>query len=86
MSLKMRIGLAAAFGGMSQNLLMIAVDLTKEKAEMPEITFVIGLAIFGLMSAGLALVWDENDLKKAFYLGLSLPSIIQLTVGMRQKR
>ncbi len=81
MNLKMSILLSAAFGGISPNLFRLAVNLTQPNAELPQPTYFLGLLIFALMGAGVAYIWEETNLKKAFYLGLGLPAFIQLSAG-----
>ena len=44
---------------------------------MPEITYLIGVCIFFTMGAGIALAFKEIEPKKAFFLGLSLPAMLQ---------
>ena len=81
MKQKLFIGLAGGFGGISPNLLGLAVRLTQKNAAMPEFTFLFGIMIFGVMGAAISLIWNEVNFKKAFYLGIGLPSLIQLSVG-----
>jgi len=81
MNLKTSILLSAAFGGISPNLFRLAVTLTQPNAELPQPTYFLGLLIFALMGAGVAYIWEETNLKKAFYLGLGLPAFIQLSAG-----
>ena len=78
---KFPILLAAAFGGISPNLLRLAVNLMNENPELPELTYLLGLAIFALMGAVVAWIWEETDFKKAFYLGIGLPAVIQMGAG-----
>ncbi len=81
MNIKLPVLLSAAFGGISPNLFRLAVNLTQPNAELPQPTYFLGLLIFALMGAGVAYIWEENNLKKAFYLGLGLPAFIQLSAG-----
>lgn len=81
MKIKMAVLLSAAFGGISPNLFRLAVNLTQPNAELPQPTYFLGLLIFALMGAGVAYIWEETNLKKAFYLGLGLPAFIQLSAG-----
>jgi|GEM_PF-2916044 len=78
---KLPIFIAAAFGGISPNLLRLAVSLMKEEAELPGITYALGLLIFAVMGGVVAYIWEETDLKKAFYLGIGLPALIQMGAG-----
>lgn len=78
---KLPILFAAAFGGISPNLLRLAVNLMGENPVLPELTYVVGLAIFALMGSIVAWIWEETDFKKAFYLGIGLPAVIQMGAG-----
>jgi hypothetical protein len=75
--------LVGAFGGMAPCLLRIGTKLMSGWA--PDVTYAltytVGLVIFGLIGAGVAAVWGETDLKKVAYLGIGLPSLLQLTAG-----
>ena len=73
--------LVAALGGITPNLLTLAVQLTAKNSELPSPTYVIGLLIFASLGAAIAYIWEEGNLKKAFYLGVGLPSLIQLNVA-----
>ena len=76
---------AAAFGGISPNLLRLAVTLMGENPRLPELTYLLGLMIFAIMGAVVAWIWEETDFKKAFYLGIGLPALIQMSaVEIRQ--
>ena len=76
---------AAAFGGISPNLLRLAVSLMGENPRLPELTYLLGLSIFAIMGAVVAWIWEETDFKKAFYLGIGLPALIQMSaVEIRQ--
>ncbi len=76
---------AAAFGGISPNLLRLAVTLMGENPRLPELTYLLGLSIFAMMGAVVAWIWEETDFKKAFYLGIGLPALIQMSaVEIRQ--
>lgn len=78
---KLAIILTGAFGGMFPNLINLAAKLTNESAHMPEITFILGMVLFGSMGAAVALIWKEIDLKKVFYIGIGLPSLIQVSAS-----
>lgn len=73
---KRAILLVGAFGGVLPNLLRLAVDV--QKTGMPEPTYWVGFGIWGICGALIALVWGETNLKKVLYLGLGLPSLLQL--------
>jgi hypothetical protein len=81
MSKKLYPILAAAFGGISPNLLSLGIMLTGKQPEMPELTYILGLLIFAFMGAMMAIIWKEKDLKKAFYLGIGLPALIQTSIS-----
>lgn len=82
MNAKVAIALIAGFGGISPNLLRIAIALTDEKKEVyVGLGYIIGLLLFAVMGAGVALIWGETDSKRAYYLGLGLPSLLQLATA-----
>lgn len=82
MSPKAAIALTAGFGGISPNLLRIAIDLTgKKDIAYLDLGYVIGLLLFALMGAGVALIWGETDFKRAYYLGIGLPSLMQMALA-----
>ncbi len=74
---KITIFLSGAFGGVAPNMLNQAMSLT-QGGELPEWTFLIGIIIFGLMGAVVVGIWGEKELKRAFYLGIGLPALIQV--------
>jgi hypothetical protein len=74
--------LAAAFGGISPNLLRMAVSLTGDKGELPlNGTYWIGLLLFGFLGGAMSLIWGETEIRRAYYLGLGLPSLLQVGVS-----
>jgi len=68
---------AAAFGGVATSLFPLAVELTHGKG-LPNASFLVGLAILAAMGGLVALLFGETNYRKAFFLGLSLPSLIQV--------
>jgi hypothetical protein len=81
-NVKVAIALTAGFGGISPNLLQIAIDLTgKKEVGYVNMGYFIGLLLLAIMGAGIALIWGEKDLKRAYYLGLGLPSLIQVALA-----
>jgi hypothetical protein len=67
-----------AFGGVAPTLLRIAVDLSQQNKPLKEIngSVLLGMAIFAVLGGAVAAIWNEIDLKKVFYIGLGLPSLI----------
>jgi len=67
-----------AFGGIAPTLLRIGVDLSQQNKSVSEInsSVLVGMAIFAMLGGAVAAIWNEVDLKKVFYLGLGLPSLI----------
>lgn len=80
MNKKAAIALTAGFGGISPNVLKIALALTgKNKVDASvDLGYGIGLLLFAILGAGVALIWRETDFRRAFYLGLGLPSLMQV--------
>src|SRR5579863_1869528 len=70
--------LAGAFGGATPTLLRLALDLVsrKESVEHIDRSILAGIALLAFLGAGLAVIWNEADPKKAFYIGLGLPSLV----------
>jgi len=73
--------IVGALGGITPNLVTLAGQLTAKNAELPNATYLIGLLIFAGLGAAVAYIWQERNLKKAFYIGIGLPSLIQLNIA-----
>lgn len=69
-----------AFGGIAPILLQLAIDLTqgRKRVEAIGLSILIGMAIYAVLGGGLSLIWKETDLKKVFYIGLGLPSLLTI--------
>jgi hypothetical protein len=69
-----------AFGGVAPILLQLAIDLTQGRKQVEAIglSILIGMAIYAVLGGGLSLIWKETDLKKVFYIGLGLPSLLMI--------
>jgi hypothetical protein len=72
---------AAAFGGISPNLMSLAIMLTTGDRELPQHTYYLGLLIFALLGGAVGFFWQEIDPRRAFFLGIGLPSIIQIGIN-----
>ena len=77
---KFAIFLAGAFGGIAPTALRLAIDLVQERRTISELSasILVGVGLFALLGAGVAVVWKEEDIRKAFVLGVSLPSLITI--------
>lgn len=75
------IAATAAFGGVFPNLIDLAVTLTGKEPSFPGVSYLIGVLLFAILGAGVALIWQEIDLKKVFYIGVGLPSFIQVNAA-----
>jgi hypothetical protein len=73
------ITLAAGFGGIAANLLALAVILL-QNGGLPQPTYYLAMCILFIMGAAVALIWGETDARKAFYLGIGLPALLQVTI------
>jgi hypothetical protein len=69
-----------AFGGIAPILLQLAIDLTqgRRRVEAIGLSIFIGMLIYAALGGGLSLIWKETDLKKVFYIGLGLPSLLTI--------
>ncbi len=76
--MKHQVFLSAALGGVAPSLLKIALCLNGGSRPDPPLTpgYVVGLLLFAALGGTVALVWGERNLRKAFYLGVGLPSLV----------
>ncbi|MCU1253682.1 MAG: hypothetical protein JWQ49_6711 [Edaphobacter sp.] len=67
-----------AFGGIAPTLLRFAIDLSQQRITVAafNLSVLVGVALFGFLGGGMAAIWRESDLKKVFYIGLGLPSLL----------
>jgi hypothetical protein len=72
---------AAAVGGITPNLMSLAILLTTGDGELPQHTYFLGLMIFALLGGAVGFFWQETNPRRAFFLGLGLPSIIQIGIN-----
>lgn len=72
---------AAAAGGASPVLLYLAVSMTRPNAEWPTFTFIFGVALYAVLGGLVGWVSAEADLRKAFFLGIGLPALINTGVN-----
>src|SRR6266852_1398137 len=77
------IFVTGAFGGIAPILLQLAIDLTqgRRKVDAIGLSILIGMLIYAVLGGGLSLIWKESDLKKVFYIGLGLPSLLTIASG-----
>lgn len=75
--------LVGGFGGIAPTMLRIGVDLSQHHGSVAEInaSILVGMAIFFIMGGAVAAIWKEGDLKKVFYIGLGLPSLITVATS-----
>jgi hypothetical protein len=73
--------LAGALGGIAPNVVRIAVNLTSSEPsgifDRP-IQFTIGLLLFAILGAGIVWALKEADLNRALFIGVGLPSMLQV--------
>lgn len=70
------IGLSGGFGGIAPNLFRLGAGLQSGEP-LPDASYAIGVLIFFVIGSGLALAFKEDNAKKAFFLGLSIPAMFQ---------
>jgi len=73
--------ISAGFGGITPTLLGLAISLTTNGSGVPNGTadwmeYTWGLVLFAGLAAGVVFVWQETNLKRAFYLGIGVPALI----------
>jgi hypothetical protein len=72
---------AGAIGGIAPNLLRLAISLTadppKEVTSQP-VSYAFGILVLGGIGAFITWAWQEDNLRKAVYIGLGLPSLLQV--------
>lgn len=75
--------IAGAFGGMSPFLLRLAMDFVNNRSRIDYVTLsiVFGISLLAFLGGGVAAVFKEKDLKKAFYLGVGLPSLLTVVTS-----
>jgi len=69
---------AGALGGISPTLIRLAIDFVNGNSSISQLnaSIILGIALFAFLGACVAGVWGETDLKKVFYVGLGLPSLV----------
>jgi hypothetical protein len=70
------IAAAAGIGGISPNLVNLAQGLTGGGIDVPGLLYWLGVVIFFVLGAAVALIFSETTHSKAFFLGVSLPAFI----------
>ena len=81
---KFEIGSAAAVGGVAPNLLALAMYLTSRQEQRLPINwwgYTAGLLLLAGLGCLVALIWKERVPKRAFYLGMGLPAMLQIAVA-----
>ncbi|MGP0074436.1 MAG: hypothetical protein ACLPWF_21180 [Bryobacteraceae bacterium] len=69
---------AGALGGISPTLIRLAIDFVNGNSSIGQLnaSIILGIGLFAFLGACVAAVWGETDLKKVFYVGLGLPSLV----------
>lgn len=74
---------AGAVGGVAPNFVRLIVTYSSSSPQrmIPDQQIEYCLAVIGLAVLGAIVVWifQETDLKRAFYVGIGLPSLLQVT-------
>ncbi|SRR6266496_93175 len=74
---------AGAVGGVAPNFVRLIVNYSSSSPQrmIPDQRIGYCLAVMGLAVLGAIVVWifQETDLKRAFYVGIGLPSLLQVT-------
>lgn len=80
---KIFVALAGGTGGASPALLRWANALVKTPEAPLEVglSFIVAILIFFVMGAVIVLVFAEDNLRKAFFLGVGLPALLNIQIG-----
>lgn len=80
---RMQVCLAAAVGGIAPNVLHVAMCLVGEPRRDPGVNlgFVVGLVLLASLGLAVAWFWNERVPRRAFYLGIGLPAMLQIAMG-----
>lgn len=70
------IALAAGVGGIAPPLAYLGIDLVYRGGTVPGSSYLLGLAIFFALGAGIALVLKESSVRRALFLGIGLPALV----------
>jgi hypothetical protein len=74
---KWKCVIAAGFGAIMPTIFKLAYAfITYPSEPPPQVRYYIGIAILFLIGACIAFMFEENNMKKAVFLGLSLPGLI----------
>lgn len=78
---KVYSAVAGSFGGMFSSLIILASTLTRQPESVRVVpwvgTFALGLMVWAALGGAVAAIFKETKLKKAFLLGIGLPSLLQ---------
>jgi hypothetical protein len=78
---KVSAAAVGGFGGMFSSLVILASALTRQPESVRVgswvITFALGLMIWAALGGAVAAIFKETEFKKAFFLGIGLPSLLQ---------
>jgi hypothetical protein len=79
----MKVGFAAAVGGIAPNVLYIALCLTGQQRKDPGVNggYVVGLLLLASLGYLVAWLWNERVPQRAFYLGVGLPAMLQIAMS-----
>jgi len=82
---KTAILIAAAAGGTVPNVVRIALSLIQAEVQWPTpsraVTYSLGLLLMAAAGSFMAWIFEPKNRKKAFYFGMGLPAMLQLTVA-----
>src|SRR5919109_1030268 len=76
--------LTGAFGGIAPFAIRLGLDLVGGNTKITDaldISILIGIGILAVVGGFVALIWKENDIKKLFYVGLGLPSLLTVAAS-----
>ena len=66
----------AGLGGSASNWVDVATSLTRGEPWAYGIAYFVGVGLFFCLGVALAWIFEENDRRRAFFVGLSMPAFI----------
>lgn len=72
----LRIIFFGAFGGMAPTLMKLASTYVAHPGPLPAITLLLGLSLYAIIGAGIAIALGEQNMRGALFAGIAAPALI----------